>query len=114
VQTLFSTTAAGIKANGFTKGCPVAGVTLDLDDEFAGLREICRSIFDRWVDLIAQGLDGVPDRDRHAVAQLILATLEGGLILSRGQTSTDPLLRSGAALAQLLDAQCQTLHAETP
>jgi TetR/AcrR family transcriptional repressor of lmrAB and yxaGH operons len=102
VRTLFTKTAAGIEANQFTKGCPVAAVTLDLDQESAALREVCGRIFDRWIDLIAQGLEDVPKGQRRAVAQLIFATLEGGLILSRACGAKGPLLDSGASLAVIL------------
>ena len=105
VRTLFAKTAAGVEANAFTKGCPVAAVTLDLDEESQPLREVCRGVFGHWVDLIAQGLEEVPTRERRAVAQLIVATLEGGLILSRAYGAKPPLIDAGASLAAVLEAR---------
>ena len=105
VRALFTRTAAGVEANRFLKGCPVAAVTLDLDEDTESLRETCATIFARWIDLIAHGLHEVPDRERRAVAQLIFATLEGGLVLSRAQSSKAPLLESGASLSAILDAR---------
>jgi TetR/AcrR family transcriptional repressor of lmrAB and yxaGH operons len=108
VRTLFTRAAAGLEANEFAKGCPVAAVTLDLDRESQALRAVCDRVFDRWVDVITQGLDDVPPGDRRAVAQLILATLEGGLILARAQGTKAPLVESGNTLATLLAARFAT------
>lgn len=105
VRTLFTKTAAAFEANEFAKGCPIAAVTLDLDRESQALREVCREVFDRWVEVIAQGLDDVPQEERRSVALLILATLEGGLILARARGGQAPLLESGNSLATGLEAR---------
>ena len=105
VRTLFTRAAAGLEANDFAKGCPVAAVTLDLDRESQPLRDVCRQVFDRWVDVIAQGLDDVPRGERRAIAQLIFATLEGGLVLARARGAKAPVLESGSSLATVLDAR---------
>jgi TetR/AcrR family transcriptional repressor of lmrAB and yxaGH operons len=110
VRTLFTRAAAGLEANEFAKGCPVAAVTLDLDGESKALREVCDQVLDRWVDVIAQGLDDMPADDRRAVAQLILATLEGGLILARAQGTKAPLVESGNTLGTVLEARFATRH----
>jgi TetR/AcrR family transcriptional repressor of lmrAB and yxaGH operons len=105
VRALFTKTAVSLEANEFAKGCPVAAVTLDLDRDSQALRDVCREVFDRWLDAIAQGLDDVPRAERRAVAQLILATLEGGLVLARARAAKAPLLESGNALATVLGAR---------
>jgi TetR/AcrR family transcriptional repressor of lmrAB and yxaGH operons len=105
VRVLFSRTAAALAANEFAKGCPVAAVTLDLDRQSEPLRRVCEQIFDDWVAAMAHGLDDLPAGDRRAVAQLILATLEGGLILARARGTAEPLIQSGNALATLLAAR---------
>lgn len=106
VHTLFAKTAAALEANAFSKGCPVAAVTLDLDRESQqALRQVCAEVFDRWVHVIAQRLDDVPRDERHAVAQLILATLEGGLVLARARGAKTPLLQSGDSLATVFQAR---------
>jgi TetR/AcrR family transcriptional repressor of lmrAB and yxaGH operons len=105
VRTLFSRTAAGLEANEFAKGCPVAAVTLDLARESEALRAVCHEVFDRWLDAIAGGLDDVPRTERRGVAQLILATLEGGLVLARARGAKAPLLESGNSLATALAAR---------
>jgi TetR/AcrR family transcriptional repressor of lmrAB and yxaGH operons len=105
VRALFAKAAAALEANSFAKGCPVAAVTLDLDQESAALRAMCHRVFDRWVDVIAHGLDDVPRGERRSIAQLIFATLEGALVLARAGGSKTPLLESGASLATVLEAR---------
>src|SRR5262249_13412588 len=105
VRTLFAKTADAIEASAFTKSCPVAAVTLDLDEETAPVREVCQAIFERWVDVITQGLQDLPPRERRPVAQLILASLEGALILARASGSRSALTDVGTALALTLDAR---------
>src|SRR5262245_22146748 len=102
VRALFESAAASAEANRFSKGCPVAAVTLDLDDGSTALQEVCGSIFDQWAGLIADGLHEIPSRERLAVAELILATLEGSLVLARARRRGEPLLRTGACLATAL------------
>ena len=43
--------------------------------------------------------------ERRATAQLILATLEGGLVLARARGAKEPLLESGGSLATMLDGR---------
>ena len=105
VRTLFRQAAAALAANEFATGCPVAAVTLDLDRDSAPLRRTCELVFDTWADVIAQGLDDVPAAERSTIAQLILATLEGGLVLARAKGSGAPLIESGDALATVLSAR---------
>ncbi len=102
VRTLFSETGAWVEANEFTKGCPVSAVTLDIDEESEELRTVCRGVFATFCEVIAAGLNEVPSAKRREVAQLILAALEGALILARAQATKDPLLQTGALLANTL------------
>lgn len=105
VRALFATIASGLAARRFTRGCPVAAVTLDLDAESAPLQDVCSAVFTAWRDVIAAGLDDVPEAGRRDVAELILATLEGAMMLARAQSAQDPLLRVGTWLADALDAK---------
>jgi hypothetical protein len=54
---------------------------------------------------VAEGLHEVPARERRVVADLILATLEGAMILVRAQASPRPLHEVADALAAALDAR---------
>jgi TetR/AcrR family transcriptional repressor of lmrAB and yxaGH operons len=105
VRDLFSATASTLESNGFTKSCPVGAVTLDLVGESENLRHVCGAIFDMWRDIVAEGLSEVPHATRREVAELILATLEGAMILARARASKDPLLCAGGWLADALQSR---------
>jgi TetR/AcrR family transcriptional regulator, lmrAB and yxaGH operons repressor len=105
VRALFTKTAVALEANEFAKGCPVAAVTLDLGPQSDALRTVCGDVFDGWVDVMAGRLSDVPPDARRSVAQLILATLEGALVLARARGAKTPLLETGEALAAVLDAR---------
>jgi TetR/AcrR family transcriptional repressor of lmrAB and yxaGH operons len=109
VELLFTDAAKNVEASEFMKGCPVAAVTLDVDRDSEGLRAVCRTIFLNWQDIIAAGLDEVPKGKRREVAELILATLEGALILSRAEATKDPLLRGGRILGDTLARRFQAV-----
>jgi TetR/AcrR family transcriptional repressor of lmrAB and yxaGH operons len=102
VALLFADAAKNVEASGFTRGCPAAAVTLDLDRDSEELRGVCRTVFTSWQDIIATGLDEVPKAKRREIAELILATLEGALILSRAAATKEPLLRAGRSLGEVL------------
>jgi TetR/AcrR family transcriptional repressor of lmrAB and yxaGH operons len=94
VLALFQATAERIEATGFTRGCPVAAVTLDIDDLAENLRAIGNAVFATWRQIIASGLSEIPADERDNVAQLILA---------RAQASPNPLVETGRLLATTLD-----------
>jgi TetR/AcrR family transcriptional repressor of lmrAB and yxaGH operons len=101
VELLFTSAANLLEESGFMKGCPVAAVALDLDRDSEGLRPVCRAIFTMRQNIIAAGLDEVPEPERLQVAELILAVLEGALILARTEAAKDPLLRTGRILGEI-------------
>jgi TetR/AcrR family transcriptional repressor of lmrAB and yxaGH operons len=107
VELLFTDAAKNVEASGFTKGCPAAAVTLEIDRDSESLRAVCRTVFTTWQDIIAGGLGEVPKGKRREVAELILATLEGALILSRAAATKDPLLRAGKSLGNILTRKFQ-------
>jgi TetR/AcrR family transcriptional repressor of lmrAB and yxaGH operons len=107
VEFLFADAAKNFEASGFAKGCPVAAVTLDIDRDSERMRPICQKIFMTWQDIIAAGLHEVPEAERRETAELILATLEGALMLSRTEASKDPLLRAGKNLGNVLARRFQ-------
>jgi TetR/AcrR family transcriptional repressor of lmrAB and yxaGH operons len=102
IRTLFNATASRLEENHFGKGCPVAAVTVALDDRLHELRPMCQRVFDRWCAIIESALAEVPETRRHDVAEFILAALEGGLILARAHATSRPLERIGVLLADAL------------
>jgi AcrR family transcriptional regulator len=104
VQRFVAGVARRLQAADYEEGCPVGGVILDLDPESEELREVCRSILEGWTDALADHLSDVPGGQRREIASFMVTVLEGGLILSRAQRTTRPLVEAGRMLAQQLAA----------
>ncbi len=112
VESLFTSTANLLEESEFMKGCPVAAVVLDLDRDSEELRAVCRAIFMTWQNIIAAGLGEVPELQRPQVAEFILATLEGALILSRTEATKDALLRTGRIVGDILGREFRAVSPE--
>jgi AcrR family transcriptional regulator len=102
VQDLFNTAAVGFERAGADKGCAIGAVTLDLLPEQAATREICHATFESWAAIIAPRLPPASKQARHALAVMIVATLEGAFILARAARSGAPFRAAGKSLAALL------------
>lgn len=81
----------------FREGCPVSTVALDASAESEPIRTACVSAYDRWQRVIADHLGG--DEDAAAV---VLAAIEGAVLLARTRRDLTPLRAVGARLPALL------------
>jgi len=82
--------ARWLEASDYTKGCPIATVTLELVPSIDEVGSAVRAAFGRWSHLIRQGLIdlGFPEERAQGVALLAVTAIEGGLVLSRADRST--------------------------
>jgi AcrR family transcriptional regulator len=87
----------------FAAGCPVVAVTLESEAPPAA-REAAASAFAAWEGLIADALvpHGVERERANSIASLVIAAIEGGVVLARAQRSTGPLERVASELERLL------------
>jgi AcrR family transcriptional regulator len=87
---LFDEYRANLLASDFRAGCPVVAVAVESDEE---LRDHVMGAFDRWRRALARRLAaaGVDDARADELAMLVIATFEGGLILSRAYRDLAPL-----------------------
>ncbi len=99
-------TLAGILTDSdFHLGCPVSVVTLEMGAQSERLREACANAFESWIAPVTEYLvaHGRPRSDAHATATAVVSMVEGAVIVSRAQRSTEPLRCAARALAALLD-----------
>jgi TetR/AcrR family transcriptional regulator, lmrAB and yxaGH operons repressor len=91
----------------YTEGCPVATVALEATMESRAILDASRKAFDRWRAIIADRLvaEGVRKKRAAELATLVLATVEGGLLLARVSRSKEPLYLAGDQLAKLIDEE---------
>jgi TetR/AcrR family transcriptional repressor of lmrAB and yxaGH operons len=76
----------------FTMGCPIAATVIDASGDDR-LRQQARALLDQWRDSVHAALVrfGVREATVEDDASVLLAALEGALILSRANQSTQPL-----------------------
>jgi TetR/AcrR family transcriptional regulator, transcriptional repressor for nem operon len=86
-------------------GCPIGSLALELHEPDPPVRVLLAANFDRWTAFVEECFNTArdrlpPDLDRHALAQFVLTTMEGGVMLSRTHRSIEAF---DAAVAMLKD-----------
>jgi AcrR family transcriptional regulator len=92
-----------LESTDFAAGCPVVAVAV-AGDQPAATRDAAAAAFAGWEALLAEGLEegGVAPERARAQATLIVASIEGAVILARAQRSVAPLERVGDELQALV------------
>lgn len=85
--------AIGLEGSSFQDGCPIATVTLEAASGSDAVRAAADAVFTTWLQalrarLLAAGLTA-EEAERRAL--LVLAAIEGALILARARRDTGPL-----------------------
>jgi TetR/AcrR family transcriptional repressor of lmrAB and yxaGH operons len=101
---LMQGTAKRMKADGFSSGCPVAGVVLDLADSDWELRSVCADIVKEWEAVMADALTQLDKAQRQATGEFIMAAYEGAVLMAKLKKSTGPLLNAARHIAFTLRA----------
>jgi len=93
---------AEMRRNGFDTGCPAAAAALG--SETPSARTAAGASFASWQSRIAGGLTrhGRSPEEAGSLAALIVAAIEGALILCRAQASEEPLRAVGRQLEAVL------------
>jgi TetR/AcrR family transcriptional regulator, lmrAB and yxaGH operons repressor len=105
VDALGDVLASGLEASHFQRGCPVATTALEATPGSVPIREAVQSSFESWLlplsaRLQAGGLTADQAAER---ADLVIAALEGALILARARRDGDVLRRVARQLRPLLE-----------
>jgi TetR/AcrR family transcriptional repressor of lmrAB and yxaGH operons len=105
LQGLLASITKLLAESDFRDGCPIAAVTLDVASDCESIREACQQGFQVWLGLFTRHLlaAGLSEPRAKTVATLFLASLEGGLILSRAQKSVEPLEAVASELARVIE-----------
>jgi hypothetical protein len=86
-----------------TYGCPIGSLALELHEADPAVRDLLAANFSGWTAAIetcfADAADRLPpDLDRKALAELVLTTMEGGVMQARTHRDVAYFDRSVAAL----------------
>ena len=105
VETYFASYAGLLRAKGTDFGCPVAAGVVDASESSPAVRQATQFAFDGWRAAL-RALPGSPSS--IPVDELVVAALEGGILLARAGQDPGVLERIGHALAGLIDADART------
>ena len=92
-----------VSASGFQQGGPITAVALEAASTNERLRLACRDAYRLWAGLFADRLRPAYGPRADRLAMLILAAIEGGIILARSEQSEQPLLDVADEIAMLLE-----------
>jgi TetR/AcrR family transcriptional repressor of nem operon len=102
---------------GFVGGCLFGNTALEASDTSPVYAQTVFDVFDRWIGKIqskvadAQDLGLIRgDLPAEHLAQMIVATIEGGIMQSRLQKSAAPMTRCLDTLRTVLDLKLPTAH----
>lgn len=98
--------AQAVDASGYTSGGPITTVAMETAATNDHLRTVCNSIYEGWQAAVAERLvmGGIaPDRAQR-LATLVIASIEGGIILCRTGRTPQPLQTIAEELYRLVDA----------
>jgi TetR/AcrR family transcriptional regulator, lmrAB and yxaGH operons repressor len=97
--------AAGLEGSSFRDGCPIATVTLEAASGSDAVRAAAELVFAGWLQALQARLRvaGLTAEAAERRALLVLAAIEGALILARARRDTGPLRAVRYELIALCD-----------
>lgn len=105
VRALFDAFARRVEEGAFRSSCAVGAVSLDLDDEVAGLREVLARALEAWIGQIASHFDFGDARRAKSFAGLLMTAVEGAYVCARAEGSSRAFREAGNWLAALAKAE---------
>jgi AcrR family transcriptional regulator len=105
VRTFTSSWLAVLRRADFTAGCPVVAAAVE-GDRSPRAREAAGAAFAQWEELIANAFArrGVPAQRARSLGSLVIAGIEGGIVMARAQRSTAPLERVATEIEHAVTA----------
>jgi TetR/AcrR family transcriptional repressor of lmrAB and yxaGH operons len=96
--------AIQLEQSKFQEGCPIATVALEAAATSDRIHEVVKEAYESWEAIIESKLlaGGVPAKQAKDASVMVLAAIEGGLLLSRAYRNTAPLRAVQRMLAQLV------------
>jgi AcrR family transcriptional regulator len=93
VRLFLDTVRSGLRASDFRSGCAIAGVVLDLTADEAALLQLTAESFRAWRSRLAAAFrkDGASEAQARRLGTLVVAAVEGALILARAERDVTPV-----------------------
>jgi AcrR family transcriptional regulator len=96
----------GLETSDFRAGCPVVAVATEAPADQPALSEAAAHAFAQWEQALAATLrrSGISRARSRRLATIVVASIEGAIVLSRARRSTRPLDDVGRELELVLKA----------
>ena len=104
VSAIFDAYVEHLERTGYTEGCAVATVALDAASAHEQLADATGRALHAWTDVLAEALEaeGRPPAEAHALATLVIAAIEGTVVMAKGEQSTEPIATTRDVLRTIL------------
>ena len=101
-----------VEASGYRQGGPITAIALESASTNDRLRESCNSAYRSWQNALTDRLrlGGFSEARSQRLGSLIIAALEGGIILSRSHRSPKPLhdvAHENETLQRSVESKCR-------
>ena len=106
VRDCFAGAAEVLRLTDYADACPIATVALEVASSDESLREVTAEVFESWLESASGRLEraGIARAHARELAAVLIASLEGGFLLSRAAKDTSAMDAIGAAMVQLVEA----------
>jgi AcrR family transcriptional regulator len=106
VEWCFEGAAATLVATDYADACPIATVALDVASSDDALRAVTAEVFAGWLaSATAKVVErGLPVERADELATMLIASLEGGFLLSRAAKDPAPMKAIGRSMVALVRA----------
>ena len=104
VSAIFDAYVEHLERTGYTEGCAVATVARDAASAHEQLADATGRALHAWTDVLAEALEaeGRPPAEAHALATLVIAAIEGTVVMAKGEQSTEPIATTRDVLRTIL------------
>lgn len=104
-----------LRSSDFRIGCAIVGLAVDARDDLPEAAELARRSFTTWLEKITAIFIrvGIPPDEAPGMATLVLAAIEGAVVLCRVERTTEPLRQVASRLRPLLEAAVVSVTARS-
>ncbi len=104
ISTFIKNIALNVERSGFRAGGPITTIAMETASTSSLLRQECQQIYAGWQEAFVEKLTagGIEALRAHRMAALIIAAIEGGVILCRTSQSRLPLEQVGEEIYLLV------------
>jgi AcrR family transcriptional regulator len=104
VTAIFDSYVEHLEGTGYAEGCAVASVALDAASTHPSLADATGRALRTWTDVLAEALEaeGREPAEAHGLATVVIAAIEGTVVMARGEQSVEPIATTRDVLRTML------------